>query len=155
MRGGNRLVLAAGVATLFVSLLASTVLVLSVVRQPATVRTESVHVRTVATGVAVDAEIVLVPHVRATFQSLDGELRLGAQPADYEVVGLVSGDRLVPDEERTVAVRLALGPAALAAATVQAVREGALTMTFDGHVRVSVLGLATSVPVHIERRVEF
>lgn len=152
---GNRWVLVAGLTTLALSLTASAVMVGAVVRQPATVRAEKVQVRTADAGVVVDAEIVLVPHVRATFRSLEGDLRVGDQPADFEVVGLAPGDTLVPDTERTVAVRLALGPATLAAATVQTLRDGALTMTFDGDVHVSVLGVPTSVPVHIERRVEF
>jgi hypothetical protein len=151
---GGRFVTAIGAAALTLAVLVAGFLLVTMLRQPVVAAVDNVTLGREGLSAAIEAEVTLLPRVRVTFEGLSGTLHVAEQRVDYEVEGLVAGDVLVPESEHHVVVRVAMGPTAIGAAVVRALGQGKLVVDFDGTVRVTVLGIPVSVPLHFERAVE-
>ena len=145
-------VLAGGLA-LALSLSAATCVGCQTLKDPFDVSLEAVRARPDGLSVDVHIDLTLIPHARARFLSIDGDLRIQGQSYPFSIEGLTQGDLLHANQPRQVSVKVDLSGLDVAQTLLLTVGSGNLKVTFEGIARVKVLGLTTSIPVQVDREV--
>ena len=136
-----------------VSLSAATCVGCQTLKDPFDVSVQSVWVERDGLSVDIHIDLTLIPHARARFVSLDGDLRVQGKRSTYRIEGLIEGDVLYPDQPRQVSVTVDLSGLDVAQTLLLTVGRGHLNVTFEGVARVKVLGVAISIPVQVDREV--
>lgn len=88
-----------------------------------------------------------------TYQGVDGTLKLGSQLLKWTVEGIEVGQEVSGGEELELTLHVPVSAKQAFGGVLGAVITGKLEMSFEGHVKVSMLGLNVQVPVSDRRSV--
>ena len=120
---------------------------------PFTATLREVRISPAGLAARVDVELTIMPHARARFRSLDGELRVNHRSVPYRIDGLEPGDLLLAREPISLTVTATAGGLDVARGVFDLLGTGSVPIGFEGKAAVSVMGIGVQVPIDVERRV--